>query len=127
MGLAIALTGLVLPLPILVLADSCGMAADGCLSLARSRLARTPAELYLLWNLALGWTHVWLGGLAWIILRRDPAGWRAVALAWGALMLTKGAGPVIGVVEQGHLLLPVMTGVLDALVIATLHIQRGPR
>lgn len=130
MGLGIALSGLVIPFPIMVLADACSQGAAGCGFRARLELARTSPEVFLSWNLVLGWTHFGLGGAVYLRLRDMPRPniLRASALAWSAVLLTKTAGSMIGLVEQGFLGLPLITAALDIAVIAVFIVaSRGGR
>jgi len=120
MGLGIALSGLILPFPIMVLADACSLGAAGCGFRARFELARTAPEVFFIWNLVLGWTHFGLGAAVYLRLRDmpGPGTFRASALAWSAILLTKTVGSLIGLVEQGFLVLPLITAALDIAVIA---------
>lgn len=123
-ALLIALSGLLLPMPIMLLAEECSLTAAGCWGRALQALGRLDMPLILLWNLLLGWTHLWLAVVALRILSEAPgrASLAGVSVGWAVVLLSKGAGEYIGLVEQGVLFLPLITGFVD---IVTILAVRG--
>lgn len=129
--LAILLSALLLPFPLLVFFDLCHIGGGPCLDAIVRELSAYDEEqiisVMLGWNIALAPTLVAFAIIAYWLLRDaiTAATLALILLTWLVLLVTKGViGIVSGPIEPGasevHLLLPFITLPLDVLTISLL-------